>query len=164
MLFLWLVLSILCEGSALRGDHEKERHWRFKSGELTDLEFRVGGSYDYLHRSPTPSKHPRVSDDAEFAHYKPPTPGNVYKNTGFVKTNGTRLMLHGKKWEFAGTNAFYGALEYIMSDEELRYVADSVHALVCTHTPGRPLAHSHSLCARSADTCSGSRRERGLLS
>ena len=65
---------------------------------------------------------PWREDGAEWKSYKPPGPGNIYKNTGFVTAEGTSLVLNGKPWQFSGTNAFYAGLEYIMSEDELRHM------------------------------------------
>jgi len=61
-------------------------------------------------------------DEGAWETYKPPSPGNVYKNTGYVTADGTSLVLNGKPWRFAGTNAFYAGLEYIMSEDEVRHM------------------------------------------
>ena len=65
---------------------------------------------------------PWREDGAEWKWDKPPGPGNIYKNTGFVTAEGTSLVLNGKPWQFSGTNAFYAGLEYIMSEDELRHM------------------------------------------
>lgn len=76
---------------------------------------------------PAPAREGRAErgygyDWDEFDTYRPPEPGNIYKNTGFVKTDGRSLVLNGQPWQFAGTNAFYAGLEYIMSEDELRHM------------------------------------------
>ena len=103
-------------------------HGEVKCGELassiTPRTIDRSGGDIATRNSPTTTQRndPFSDDDGELAYYKPPTPGNVYKNTGFVKAEGTRLTLNGLPYEFGGTNAFYAALDYIMSEAELKYM------------------------------------------
>lgn len=46
-------------------------------------------------------------------------PGASALNVGFVKPNGTRLAIDGKPFYCAGTNAYYAALKWLMSDNEV---------------------------------------------
>lgn len=48
-----------------------------------------------------------------------PEKGVSFQNEGFVKASGTQFELNGKPYYCAGTNAFYAALKWIMSDSEV---------------------------------------------
>ena len=41
------------------------------------------------------------------------------KNKGYIKAQSTQFVLNGQPWYCAGTNAYYAALKYIMSDNEV---------------------------------------------
>lgn len=47
------------------------------------------------------------------------SPGKSAKNVGFVRPSGTHFELNGSPWYCAGTNAYYAALKWIMSDGEV---------------------------------------------
>jgi hypothetical protein len=47
------------------------------------------------------------------------SPGKSAKNVGYVQPSGTRFQLNGSPWYCAGTNAYYAALKWIMSDAEV---------------------------------------------
>ena len=42
------------------------------------------------------------------------------QNNGFIKASGTQFYLSGAPWFCAGSNAYYAALKYIMSDAEVK--------------------------------------------
>jgi hypothetical protein len=48
--------------------------------------------------------------------------GNIYQNKGFVKASGTRFTVNDEPFYCSGTNAFYAALEYIMSEDEVTHM------------------------------------------
>lgn len=50
---------------------------------------------------------------------EPPEKGVSFENKGFVKASGTQFELNGQPYYCAGTNAFYAALKWIMSDSEV---------------------------------------------
>ena len=54
---------------------------------------------------------------------------HLLDQSGFVYTSGTHLMLNGKKWYFAGTNAYYAASTDITTDDQVRTLlkVHSVH-------------------------------------
>jgi hypothetical protein len=43
----------------------------------------------------------------------------IAANEGFVQTRGSQFVINGNPWYCAGTNAYYAALKYIMSDNEV---------------------------------------------
>jgi hypothetical protein len=46
--------------------------------------------------------------------------GSIRANVGFVRTSGTRFVLGGRPWYFAGTNAYYAGNAWIMTENEVR--------------------------------------------
>lgn len=62
------------------------------------------------------------------------SPGQSAKNKGYVKAQGTQFSLNGQPWYCAGTNAYYAALKYIMSDNEVAVMmrVGSLVELYCT--------------------------------
>ena len=52
-------------------------------------------------------------------------PGVSGQNEGFVTAKNTTFYLHDQPWFCVGTNAYYGALKYIMSDKEVPVMMQS---------------------------------------
>lgn len=51
-----------------------------------------------------------------------PIPGVSFQNNGFVKAQGTKLVIGNKPFYGAGTNAYYAAMKGLMSENEVFYM------------------------------------------
>lgn len=70
--------------------------------------------------------------------------GRAGRNVGFVKPGGTRLLLNGKPWLMAGTNAYYLArTDFLTEDEVVRQVRDCVFFFFFIFLQSNPHPSSH---------------------
>jgi hypothetical protein len=106
----WVVLLLLAFIPTVRG---QPSYGEFEAAAAARADLGLDGAISTAEGNDTFS----VQDIRE--RVSSPWPGISGRNAGFVSTSGPNFILGGNPWYCAGTSAYYAALEWIMSENEV---------------------------------------------